>query len=220
MLHPHTPYYLSTISLLLLSLSPSTSATPLSTPHSLPPPPSSLTIRQSPSPLNTTLTILSTHILSLNLFSFALNSATSALTSPDYWRAVRRFINGITLDTQAAKVAGRVLKAGLVYYYGLLRMEMRWGFSMLPETCQGFLKGCFEVAADAVVLHAEAVEGLWSWDTVDAVARWVEEFVVRGVWGSVRMVLEVSAGVFLYVFFGIPIDDFLGRNDEVRVNVP
>ncbi len=97
---------------------------------------------------------------------------------------------------------------------------MRWGFSMLPETCQGFLKGCFAVAADAVVLHADAVKGLWSWDTVGAVARWVEEFVVRGVGGSVRMVLEVSAGVFLYVFLGIPIDDFLGRNGEGRLDEP
>ena len=97
---------------------------------------------------------------------------------------------------------------------------MRWGFSMLPETCQGFLERCFEVAADAMVLHAEAVEALWSWDTVGAVARWVEDFVVRGVGGSVRMVLEVSAGVFLYVFFGIPVDDFLGRNGEGRVDVP
>ena len=97
---------------------------------------------------------------------------------------------------------------------------MRWGLSLLPEKCQEVLESCFAMAADVVIAQVEAKMALWSWDTVDAVARWVEDFVFKGVGGTVRMVLEVSAGVWLYVYFGIPVDDFLGRNAEGRADVP
>ena len=107
---------------------------------------------------------------------------------------MHEFNAGIHASVEKAKFARKVLGAAVRYQYGNLQMEMRF-FGLEP-------------ALDAVVGF---VRGKWTWDTVTEVGEYVEDFLLNGLGGSVRMVLELASGVWVYVVFGLPMGEWLGR---------
>ncbi|KAI4220313.1 MAG: hypothetical protein L6R36_007710 [Xanthoria steineri] len=143
-----------------------------------------------------TINVTRTRVLAFNLFTthgtaYQLSSAT---ITQSYRKAVREFNGGIHASVEKAKFARKVLGAAVRYQYGNLRMEMRF-FGLGP-------------ALDSVVGF---VKGKWTWDTVTAVAGHVEDFLLNGLGGSIRMVLELASGVWVYVVFGLPMGEWADR---------
>lgn len=171
------------------------------------------TITLNPTPSNNALTIRSlthtktinitrTRVLAFNLFTthgtaYQLSSAT---ITQSYRKAVHEFNAGIHASVEKAKFARKVLGAAVRYQYGNLQMEMRFfGLEPALNAAVGFVKR------------------KWTWDTVTEVGGYVEDFLLNGLGGSIRMVLELASGVWVYVVFGLPMGEWLGRGG---LNVP
>ncbi|KAI4231268.1 MAG: hypothetical protein LQ349_005714 [Xanthoria aureola] len=143
-----------------------------------------------------TINVTRTRVLAFNLFTthgtaYQLSSAT---ITQSYRKTVREFNAGIHASVESAKFARKVLGAAVRYQYGNLQMEMRFfGLEPALESVVGF------------------VRGKWTWDTVTAVGGYVEDFLLNGLGGSIRMVLELASGVWVYVVFGLPMGEWLGR---------
>ena len=101
---------------------------------------------------------------------------------------------GISTDISNAQLVKRVLKAGVSYHYGNFKMEMIYlGFGPHLKATEEF------------------VEENWNWGTVLAISQFVKDIIVEGLGGAVKMFLELASGVYVYVVFGVPIDEWLDR---------
>ncbi|KAI4094530.1 MAG: hypothetical protein LQ339_007491 [Xanthoria mediterranea] len=141
-----------------------------------------------------TINVTRTRVLAFNLFTthgtaYQLSSAT---ITQSYRKAVREFNGGIHASVESAKFARKVLGAAVRYQYGNLQMEMRY-LQPVVGSVAGF------------------VRRKWTWDTVTAVAGHVEDFLLNGLGGSIRMVLELASGVWVYVVFGLPMGEWFDR---------
>lgn len=188
--------FLSIILLLLLSFSLPSQAKPLDrTSNALSTIPSGNAPKARSLTHTKTINITRTRVLEFNLFSNgAAYQISSASITRSYQKVVRDFNSGIAASVEKAKFAKKVLDAAVGYQYGNLRMEMRY-LGLEP-----YLKSA-----------AEFVKEKWTWDTIPAIADFVQDFIWNGFGGSLRMILELASGVYVYIVFGLPVREWLDR---------
>ncbi|KAL8998915.1 MAG: hypothetical protein Q9169_002134 [Polycauliona sp. 2 TL-2023] len=138
----------------------------------------------------TTKNITRTRIISFNLFTNNNNNAASyqvSSTSQSHSSTtiIQKLSNGITTSIETAKFARKVLGASGVWLYGGLKWEFSFIGINLPE--------------------------LPDWDDLAATVQVVQELWIKGMWGNLELVVELASGVLVFIFFGIPPDEWAGR---------